>query len=104
MKVEARVCLLSLFLAPALFAQAIDSTKVLETTPGRGSVATTQAVLNRAAFSYDVGYDTLAHACEVARSSGRTLVISKAWMNVSSLECPANLAFFGGGMIQIGRA
>jgi hypothetical protein len=88
--------LLTLFLAPALFAQAVDSSNVQNRNPEAGSVPISQAALNRAGYVYDVAYDTLTHACEAAGSSRRILVISKTWTNVSSLNCPSTLAFSGG--------
>jgi Pectate lyase superfamily protein len=93
--------LLPLFLAPALIGQAIDSSNVLSTSQGRGGIPVTQGVLYGGAFSYDVAYDTLPHACQAASSAARILVISKAWSNVPSLECAAHLAFLGGGRIQL---
>jgi hypothetical protein len=94
------VCLLPFFLVQSLVAQAIDFSN-LDTASRKKGITTTPATLDGNTFSHDTGYDTLAHACEAASSAGRLLVISKAWTNVSALNCAANTAFFGTGTIQL---
>jgi len=90
---------LILLLIPAtIFAQSGASQVGLITTNGDVKINVQDAM--NSAFLYDIGYTTLANACNAASGAGKTLMLTKIWSGLPTQSLACNIQAMANGLIK----
>ncbi len=79
---------------------AVNGSYLVGFEPTSGNIPTTVGAALNSAFLYDIGYSSLADACQIAQSNNKTLGLTKDWSGLTTQALECNIHAFTGGKLR----